>query len=236
MTQSKFLTFVGIDYCGKTTQLKRLEPYLKEKEVPAVFVREPGSTVYGVGMRQFLLRPDEAFGALKERLSAFPEFAGVPETYERTSITELLMFLTARAEFVDKIVVPPLKEGTSVVSDRFGDCTRAYQGGGRFLHDKGKIDLINSLNREVCQGIWPNRTYWLDIPVDEMLERAEKDTNRGRLDFIEKSGPEFFERAREEYATIAKEEPDRVLVIDGMQPIQDIEGIIQADINQLYGL
>ncbi|MEK6962924.1 MAG: dTMP kinase [Nanoarchaeota archaeon] len=233
-SNAKFITFEGIDYCGKTTQLNRLKAYLGEKGVPAVFVREPGSTPIGVALRQLLLRPAAAYTALEGALSQYPEFEGVPQDFDnRTGAAELYMFLAARAEFMARVVNPNLEKGIHVVSDRLADSTRAYQGGGRFLSNPETISLINNNNHFALGGRWPDRTFLLDIPIQVMFERKRP----GERDYIESAGAAFFERVRQEYLTLAREEPERVVVFDGTQTIDSIfEAGIKPEVNRLFNI
>lgn len=194
MSSGKLFTFEGIDGCGKTTQAKTVQKYLQDKNIENILIREPGGTILGEEIRSLLLDVKRKYNENETKIC---------------SEAEMLLFLTSRAEIVEEILIPSLKNGRAVLLDRFIDSTRAYQGGGRYKSSPEKIDLINRVNYFATQGIVPLKTFYFDIDYETMLSRTK------RHDRMESSGKEFFERVIQEYRTIAKEEPDRVVLIDG---------------------
>lgn len=223
MTKAHFISFEGIDNCGKSTHVQKLEDYLKKHNIPVVTARDPGSTALGGALRMLIKHPQRSYAILNEAYKTHHDFSQLSYDEKRTAEAELLMFLAARAEFVEHIVQPNLAQGISVIADRYADSTRAYQGGGRYKSRADRIELINNLNKFAIKDIWPDLTFLLDIPYEEMLTRAQQD----ELDFMESLGKEFFDATRAEYKTIAREQPDRFVLIDGMKPI---EAIAQEDI------
>ena len=152
--------------------------------------REPGGTPISERIREVLL----------ER-----------EHHKMVSTTELLLYAAARSQHVAQCIAPALAEGQIVISDRFGDAMVAYQGHGRGLD----LELIHHLNRVATDGLVPDLTIVLDVPVKVGRERTRR--RRRALDRLELEDFEFHQRVREGYLTIAKEEPHRVRVIDSEQ-------------------
>ena len=209
----KFISFEGIDYCGKTTQTKMLLGYLERSSVPAILGAEPGTTSLGEFLRKTLKEPRRMYVMYNREFKLDPNFEYIDVKQERDPASEMLLFLAARREFVTHFVLPNLEQGITVLADRFADSTRAYQGGGRFNSDPWWIDMINRLNNGVINGAWPDRTFFLDISYDNMLARAR--SNGKGLDAIESLGDAFFQRVIDEYRRIAAENPERVVAIDG---------------------
>ncbi len=190
-----FITFEGIDFSGKSTQLELLSNYMKENNFPHEISREPGGTDIGEQARGVLLN--------KYNTQMFPE-------------AEAYFFGASRSQLVRELIIPNLKNGIHVLVDRFVDSSVAYQGAGRKLGIKN----IMRLNKMAVNGIMPDITYFIDITVDESLRRKalKKKTS---LDRIELSEREFYERVRKGYFSIAKNEP-RIKLIDGMKSIEEI--------------
>ncbi len=182
-----FITFEGVEGAGKSTQIRRLAASLEEEGVSVLVTREPGGTQISERIRELLL----------ER-----------RHHKMVSTTELLLYAAARSQHVVESIVPALEEGQTVISDRFGDATTAYQGHGRGLD----LELINRLNRVATGGLVPDLTIVLDVPVKVGLGRARR--RRRRMDRLEIENLEFHQRVREGYLAIAKEEPQRVVVIN----------------------
>lgn len=189
---SLFITFEGVEGSGKTTQIERLKRYLTRRGIPCKVTREPGGSSIGEKIRKILLNPDHR--------------GMVP-------LSELLLYEAARAQHVKELVGPLLQRGAVVLCDRFTDASLAYQGYGRQL-DRG---LIRRLNRLASQRVRPDITFLLDCPSDLGLKRALR---RNRLLKNEKEGRferekiQFHHRVRRGYLAIAKENPQRVKVID----------------------
>lgn len=199
-----FLSFEGIDCCGKTTQAKILVEKLKELNHTVLFMREPGGTEISEQIRQVLLN--------KKNL-------------KMTQITELLLFSASRSQLVTEVIKPNLAKGTIVISDRFVDSTTAYQGYGRGLHHGG----VKSINTIATSGLMPKKTFFIDIPVQEMYKRRTE--SHQEIDRMEMSNEDFYNRVREGYIELAKEEPGRFVTIDGRQPIDSIHEIIWKEVD-----
>lgn len=191
MSKGMFITFEGGDGCGKTTQIKLLDKYLREKGYDTLLTREPGSVGLGEKIREILLNYDG----------------------EVSSVCESFLFLADRAQNVDCIIKPALEAGKIVICDRHTDSSVAYQGYGRGLD----IDRINMLNNIATSGLKPDLTIVLDVDVETSQSRVGAEKDR-----MESAGIEFFERVRKGYLEIAKQEPERVKVVDSTQSIEDI--------------
>lgn len=190
-----FITFEGIDFCGKSTQVKLLEKYLIDNKIKYIIRREPGGTDIGEHIRSVLLNKNNGL--------IFDE-------------TEAYLFAASRSQLVREVIIPNLKNRINVITDRFLDSSVAYQGYGRRLG----IDKIMEINNSAVNGIKPDITFLLDISVDESLKRKSMD--RIDIDRIELSDKEFYERVREGYLWISERDPERVKVIDGTRSIDDI--------------
>ena len=191
MAKGLFITFEGGDGCGKTTQIKLIDEYLRNKGYKTLLTREPGSKGLGVKLREILLNYDG----------------------EVSPTCESFLFLADRAQHVDCIIKPALENSTIVLCDRHTDSTVAYQGYGRGLD----LEQIYKLNSIATSGLKPDLTIVLDVDVETSQSRVGKEKDR-----MESAGVEFFERVRKGFLDIAKQEPDRVKVIDSTQSIEDI--------------
>lgn len=178
-----FITFEGAEGSGKSTQIKLLEDYLKDKGLKVLVLREPGSTKFSEDLRDILL--DRKNGFLSEK-------------------TELLLYLAARAQLVKEKIIPALKEKKIVLCDRFQDSTLVYQGYGLRL-DKKVIDLLGGY---VSQGAVPDLTFLLDVPAEEGLRRAG-----GALDRIQERPLAYHRRVRNGYLKLALANPKRIKLI-----------------------
>ena len=195
-----FITFEGIDCCGKSTQAKRLAESLKEEGYDVVELREPGNTVISEKIREILLNQTEL--DLDDR-------------------TELLLFAAARAQLVAETILPALKDGKIVICDRFADSTIAYQGYGRGL----PLEEIVHINRIATQETIPDVTFYLDISPETAMARCAH-RPEPEADRIEKSGIRFFERVIRGYFQIADMNAGRYYVVDGGEEIDHITGTL----------
>lgn len=186
MTNGFFITFEGGEGCGKTTQAKMLVDRLQSK-YDIVYAREPGTTKIGEGMRKLAL-VDEAW---------------------RSPEIDLLLFETARRPFVEEIVKPNLDLGKIVIADRFFDSTTAYQGYGCGVY----LETIDYFNKFASCGIDPNLTFIIDIDAKQGLEKTLSHDTKGRQDNITSRGLEFHERVNKGYREIAKQNPERCVII-----------------------
>ena len=178
-----FITFEGAEGSGKSTQIKLLEDYLKNKGKRVLVLREPGSTKFSEDLRRVLL--DKKNGFLSEK-------------------TELLLYLAARAQLLKEKIIPALKEKKIVLCDRFQDSTLVYQGYGLGLERK----VIELLGGFVSEGISPDLTLLLDIPAEEGLRRAG-----GASDRIQERPLAYHQRVRNGYLKLASANPKRIRLI-----------------------
>jgi dTMP kinase len=193
--RGKFITIEGLDGCGKSTQLKRLEKALRSDGIDVVVTREPGGTETGEKIRKVLLDTGTA------NLSPFAELA--------------LMF-ASRAQHLKEVIQPALNEGKIVLCDRFTDSTEAYQGGGRKLGS----EPVLALHRILCGSIQPDLTILMDSDVAASVERARRrnsSRNNGKRsdeNRFEQENRAFFGRVHSAYLAIAQREPHRVAVVN----------------------
>ena len=194
-----FITFEGIDFCGKSTQVELLQNYLLNKGKKVLLIREPGGTEISEKIRDILLDKKNS---------------------KMTIESEILLFSASRAQLVREKILPFLHEGYYVISDRFHDSTTAYQGYGRGISLES-VTHINSLAIENCV---PDITFFIDIPVSVSVKRKNL-KHHNELDRIEISKDHFYEKVRSGYLQIALEEK-RFRVIDGTLNIAEIHNII----------
>ncbi len=206
-----FVTFEGLDFSGKTTQAQRLVEKLKLSPHGSAavsagihFLREPGGTGISERLRDILLD--------KKNL-------------EMSDLTELLLFSASRAQLVTQVILPALRRHEIVICDRYYDSTTAYQGFGRGLD----LEAICRINRIATSGTVPDVTFLVDITVEEVERR--KAAAGLVFDRMESSGKEFYERVRKGYRTLAEQEPDRVVLINGMAPVDVVEDEIWRQFN-----
>lgn len=183
-----FITFEGIDGCGKSTQLRLLASELRVRGVPVVATREPGGTTLGQKLRTALLDVQEQVDPL----------------------AELLVFAADRAQHVRKHLLPALDQNQVVLSDRYADATVAYQGGGRGFEPK----LIEEIVELATGGLKPDLTLLFDLSVAESAVRTRKRVQNKRTDRLDKEDAEFHTRVRNAYLEIAQAAPERFRVID----------------------
>jgi dTMP kinase len=189
-----FITLEGIDFCGKTTQAKKLVSYLRGKGYQVLLVREPGGDKVAERIRGVLLSKANS---------------------HMTHLTELFLYEAARSQLTQNTIIPALKQGKAVVCDRYFDSTLAYQGYGRGLDKK----IIGKLNHIAALGLKPDLTLILDVPVKVSVMRGEK---RGKKkDRLEKEKLEFHQRIRKGFLSIARRNPKRIEVVDGTKNIEE---------------
>jgi dTMP kinase len=198
-----FITFEGIDFCGKSTQVELLQNYLIEKSKNVLLIREPGGTEISEKIRDILLDK---------------------KNYKMAMESEILLFSASRAQLVREKIRPFLEQGFYVISDRFHDSTTAYQGYGRGI----PIESVKHINSVAIEHTIPDLTFFIDIPVSESVIRKNL-RHPNELDRIEISHDHFYEKVRDGYLQIARQEK-RIRVIDGTLSIPEIHNII---INEL---
>jgi len=194
----RFITIEGIEGVGKTTNIEFIEKLLRDAGKEIVMTREPGGTSLGEDVRELLL------GHKHDGMSRD---------------AELLLMFAARAEHLDKVVVPALDDKKWVLCDRFTDATYAYQGGGRGFNT-APIEVLENL---VQDDLRPDLTLLLDVSVEIGLDRAGK---RSEPDRFEKEKHDFFERVRQTYLQRAKADPERMVIIDASQSLDAVQSQI----------
>lgn len=190
-----FITFEGIDFCGKSTQVELLKNYFIHQGKEVIVIREPGGTKISERIREVLL--DKKNSEMKME-------------------TEFLLFSSSRAQLVREVIIPSLRNNIIVISDRFHDSSTAYQGYGRGL-DIEKIKIINSF---AIDDTIPDITFLIDTPVEECIKRKALKT-QSELDRIELSSMSFYQKVREGYLKIAEQEK-RFYIIDGTDEVEKI--------------
>jgi len=200
-----FITFEGLDFCGKSTQVKLLEDYLTAQNKKILLIREPGGTSISEKVRNILLDRNNAEMFLE---------------------TELILFSASRAQLVREKIIPYLKNGYFVISDRFHDSSIAYQGFGREI----PLDFVIQLQKFVIEDAVPGITFFIDIPIDEVLRRKSK-VKAVDLDRIEVSESGFYERVRSGYIQLSETEK-RFRRIDGTLSIEEIHQFIVEEITK----
>jgi dTMP kinase len=210
--RGKFITFEGLDGCGKSTQLEKLAGRLRQQGVEVVTTREPGGTATGERIRAVLL---------DSRTSGLESHA------------EMALMFASRAQLIGEVIQPALEAGKWVLCDRFTDSTEAYQGGGRQLGS----DAVLRLHELLCGGLWPDLTILMDSDVSSSVKRArrrnraaEQDENR-----FEKESSGFFDRVHETFLQIARREPQRVVLVDARPPIEKVHEEIVRVVKERLG-
>ena len=187
MSKGRFITFEGIDGSGKSTQARLLSAYLKSKGIDVVLTREPGGSPGAEEIRRLLVE-------------------GSPDRW--TPETEILLFTAARRDHLEKTIEPALARGATVISDRFADSTRVYQGAAR-----GELaDLVNRLH-EMVIGVEPDLTFIIDMDPAEALSRGL--ARKSGEDRFEDMGESFQAKLRQGFYQLAAENGDRCQLIDG---------------------
>jgi len=219
---SLFITFEGTAGSGKTTQLQLLGEYLREQSYNVLTTREPGGTAIGDRIREGILLD--------------------PKYREMLPLTDLLLFSASRAQLVGQVIRPHLEKGGVVLCDRYADSTFAYQGYGRGVD----LALLRQITDLATGGLVPDLTVYLDLPVEEGMERRERVlraqaasnaaaqlplwVRRDRLDI---QPLEFHRRVREGYLEMAAAEPERWVVVKASRPVDDVQREIRCCVNRL---
>jgi len=204
MNRGLFVTLEGGEGAGKSTSLDFIRDWLWQRRREVVVTREPGGTALGEKIRELLLHGHDGMSV----------------------DTELLLMFAARAEHLAQVIRPALRRGACVLCDRFTDATYAYQGAGRGV-PHGRIRLLEDW---VQQGLRPDLTLLLDLPVAQGLARAG---NRSAPDRFEREQQDFFERVRRGYLDAAAAEPGRIRVIDASRDIAAVQEQLAAALESL---
>lgn len=194
-----FITFEGIEGCGKSTQAKKLHEFFLSQKIDAILTREPGGTIVGEKIRAILI--DEEIPILEAK-------------------TEMLLNFAARLEHVEKVIKPALAQKKIVISDRFFDSTYAYQGSAFGLAD----EIIDGVRNTAIGDFAPDITFLIDVPLELAFARIEGRIGNNRY---EKLGFEFHKKVQEGFLNLAKKNP-RIKVIDGTKNIEEISSEIQS--------
>lgn len=192
-----FISFEGTEGVGKSTLIASLNTALSA-EHDVVLTREPGGTPLAEQIRELLLAPQQ----------------DATQQEQMSHATELLLIYAARAQHLDQVILPALSENKIVLCDRFVDASVAYQHGGRGM-DKSQIDLLT--NTFVAK--MPDLTFWLDLPVEQGMQRAK---NRGALDRFEQEKTEFFKSIQASYRQLAEQNPQRIIRLDASQSAEQL--------------
>ena len=196
--RGRFITFEGLDGCGKSTQLEKLAAVLRAQNLSVVVTREPGGTATGEKIRQLLVDTN---------------------TVSLDPLAELALMFASRAQHIAEVILPALAGGRIVLCDRFTDSSEAYQGGGRKLGSKPVLDL----HRALCGNLQPELTILMDSDVATSVDRARRRNKsqagknslvKGDENRFEQESRAFFGRVRNAYLAIAAREPERVVVVD----------------------
>ena len=199
----QFISFEGIEGCGKSTQAKKLYEYFLSKQIDCLLTREPGGSVAGEKIRGILL--DEEIDKLSAK-------------------SELLLNFAARIEHVEKIIKPALKSGKIVICDRFVDSTFAYQGSAMGI----AFEEIEKIQKIAIGEFMPDITFLINVSVDEAFARI---SSRGNNNRYEKLGNEFHQKVYEGFFELAKKN-SRIKIVDGTQNQQQVFQKILNIINQ----
>ena len=213
-TLGKFITFEGLDGCGKSTQLEKLAAVLRADGHDVVTTREPGGTGIGEQVRAVLLNS---------------------RTLGLAPLAELALMFASRAQLLEEIVHPALAAGKFVLCDRYSDSSEAYQGGGRQLGS----EAVLTIHRVVCRDFWPDLTILMDSDPAASVERARRRNQQAKRarsaadeNRFEQENRDFFERVHKAYHAIAKREASRVFMVDARRPIPTVHREIVAAVRE----
>lgn len=203
----RFISFEGIDFCGKSTQTALLLETLQQKGVKVHLLREPGGTVISEKVRSIIL--DKAH-------------------LEMHAKAEILLYSAARAQLVHQKLLPLLEQGEYIIADRFYDSTTAYQGYGRQLD----VVFVQQLNHFATSGLRPAKTLFIDISPEEALRRQK--TGNRQKDRLESESARFFQLIYDGYQRLIKESPERFIVIPGENSIENVAKNIRETVFKIW--
>ncbi|HBR14904.1 MAG TPA: dTMP kinase [Candidatus Omnitrophica bacterium] len=204
--KGRLITFEGSEGSGKSTQIEKLAHYLRQRKKPSLCLREPGGVVISEKIRELLL--DVQNTAMSDRC-------------------ETLLYMAARAQLVDEIIVPALKKGTIVLCDRFLDSTLVYQGYGNGVD----LAFIKKIGDFVTRGIKPDLTFFFDIDAREGLARINRAKDR-----IERRSLHYHNKVREGYRQLARRSRGRIKTIVVNQNPEEIHRVVCRYVDRLLGL
>lgn len=198
-----FVTFEGIEGCGKSTQAALLKDYLQQKNIPVFLTREPGGPKIAEAIRAILLSNDNT---------------------EMLDRTEVLLYMASRSQHTGQWIIPQLKQGKVVISDRYYDSTFAYQGAAR----KIKRNIIDILTGFSTFGLKPEITFLIDLPAELGLSRIKKQ----EADRLEQESLDFHRKVRNGFLSMANAEKKRYIILDGLKPVEAIHQDIVDEIEK----
>lgn len=196
VSNTRFFSFEGIDFSGKSTQIELLRTFLQARGEQVFVLREPGGSAISEKIRTLLL--DKKNGKMSD-------------------FCEIFLYSAARTQLVSEKIIPLLTQGYYVIADRYVDSTTAYQGWGRGID----ANIVEQINATAVQGVMPRLTFLLEIDPEVSYRRRG---NSGRsMDRLEESGIAFFKRVAAGYKTIASQNPQRIRTLRADAPVEDIQ-------------
>ena len=200
-----FITMEGTDGAGKTTQINRLAQYFEDKGYKVICTREPGGTPISEKIREIIIDKNNT---------------------EMTDMTEALLYAAARAQHVEEVILPALKEGDIVVSDRFVDSSVVYQGFARSIGER----LIKNINKYAVGDLEPDITFFLKLKPEDGLARKRE---QAELDRLEAEKFSFHQRVYDGYVRLSKRCKNRIQVINALKSVDEIHDEIVKGIENL---
>ena len=200
-----FISVEGPDGAGKTTQIEKLRGYLSRKGYDIIICREPGGTIISESIRHIILNKDFTMMG---------------------NMTELLLYAAARAQLVEEVIRPALKEGKVVICDRFVESSAVYQGIAREMG----VDLVYEVNKFAIGETMPDLTILIDLDAEKGIARKKQQTE---LDRMEREKIDFHQKVVEGYRSLAEADPKRIKKINGDAPIDEIHKKIIAEIEKI---
>ena len=201
-----FITLEGGDGAGKSTQMDNIEKYFNERGFECIRTREPGGTPIGEKIREILLDPSNK---------------------EMTSVTEMMLYASSRAQHVRELIRPAMESGKVVICDRYVDSSVAYQTYGRDLGD-----MVKAVNQYAVDEVMPDITFWMDINPEAGRERIGMREDSS-LDRLEREKLDFHYKVYDGYKRICESEPERVKRIDATKTIEEIKDEIYGHLEEL---
>lgn len=208
MMRGRFITLEGGEGAGKSTQVKRMVDSLAARGIRAIATREVGGAPGAEDIRSLWLSKPQGFWE---------------------PMTEVMLIMAARREHLSRTIWPALEAGVWVVSDRFIDSTRAYQGLAMGLG----VEKIDAVYRQIADDFWPDLTLVLDLPVESGLQRMA--SRGGQADRYEKQDTAFHQSLRDAFMVLAKQEPARIKIVDASVGVDDVAAAIDERLKPLFG-
>jgi dTMP kinase len=213
--RGRFITFEGLDGCGKSTQLNRLADALRATGIEVITTREPGGTEVGEKVRSIILDS---------------------RTRGLAPLTELGLMFSSRAQQIAEVIEPSVAQGKWVLCDRYTDSSEAYQGAGRGLG----TEAVLAVHSVLCRGLQPDMTVLMDSDVASSVARARrrntqsKDTNAADENRFEQENRAFFTRVHDAFTRIAEREPQRVYLVNARRSIEVVHKDILTEVKNRF--